>query len=120
MKKTALIIGAGPGLSASLSRLCASQGMKVALAARNIKKLESLSEETNASLHPCDASDIDSVQKLFSIIDKEMGTPDLVVYNPSARVRGPIQELDPHATKKALEILVLVHSSSLKKQPNAC
>ena len=104
MKKTALIIGAGPGLSASLSRLCKSQGMKVALAARNIEKLESLSEETNASLHPCDASDIKSVRKLFSAIDKEMGTPDLVVYNPSARIRGPIQELDPQATKKALEI----------------
>ena len=104
MKKTALIIGAGPGLSASLSRLCTKQGMEVALAARNIKKLKSLSQETNASLHACDASDIDSVGKLFREIDKSMGTPDLVIYNPSARVRGPIQELDPQAAKKALEI----------------
>jgi NAD(P)-dependent dehydrogenase (short-subunit alcohol dehydrogenase family) len=104
MKKTALIIGAGPGLSASLARLCTRRGMKVALAARNIKKLKTLSDETNASIYTCDASDIDSVSKLFLAIDEDIGTPDLVVYNPSARVRGPIQELDPQATKKALEV----------------
>ena len=97
MKKTALIIGAGPGLSASLARLCTGRGMKVALAARNIKKLKTLSDETNASIYTCDASDIDSVSKLFLAIDEDIGTPDLVVYNPSARVRGPIQELDPQA-----------------------
>jgi NAD(P)-dependent dehydrogenase (short-subunit alcohol dehydrogenase family) len=104
MKKTALIIGAGPGLSASLARLCTGRGMKVALAARNIKKLKTLSDETNASIYNCDASDIDSVSKLFLAIDEDIGTPDLVVYNPSSRVRGPIQELDPQATKKALEV----------------
>ena len=104
MVKSVLIIGAGPGLSASLARLCSKQGMKVALAARNIAKLEELSKETNASLYSCDASSISDVQKLFHDTDHSIGTPDLVVYNPSARVRGPIEQLDAKATKKALEI----------------
>ena len=104
MVKSVLIIGAGPGLSASLARLCSKQGMKVAIAARNIAKLEELSKETNASLYSCDASSISDVQKLFHDTDHSIGTPDLVVYNPSARVRGPIEKLDAKATKKALEI----------------
>ena len=39
---TALIVGAGSGLSASLARLFASNGMKVALAARSTEKLAAL------------------------------------------------------------------------------
>ena len=38
-KETALIIGAGEGLSASLARLFAGEGMRVALAARKTEKL---------------------------------------------------------------------------------
>ena len=41
--KTALIVSAGDGLSASLARLFTNNGMKVALAARNTAKLKSLS-----------------------------------------------------------------------------
>ena len=46
MNESALIIGAGSGLSASLARLCASKNMTVILAARNINKLKELKEET--------------------------------------------------------------------------
>ena len=47
MSESVLIVGAGAGLRASLARLCNSNGMKVVLAARNIKKLDSLKEEIN-------------------------------------------------------------------------
>jgi len=104
MTESVLIVGAGPGLSASLTRLCSKRNMKVILAARNIKKLKNLSEETGATLKICDASEIDSIKNLFKELDQEIGTPNLVIYNPSARVRGPIQDLDPIDTKKALEI----------------
>ena len=53
MSNSVLIVGAGQGLSASLARQCAHDGMSVALAARNIDKLEDLAGETNASLHKC-------------------------------------------------------------------
>lgn len=103
-QKSALIVGAGAGVSASLARLCAADGMRVALAARNIDKLADIASETGAALHQCDASQIDQVESLFAATDAAMGTPDLVVYNPSARVRGPIADLDPQAAQDAINI----------------
>ncbi len=75
----------------------------MALAARNPDKLADLAAETGAKIHQCDASQIDQVAALFDATDASIGTPDMVVYNPSARVRGPITELDPAATKAAIE-----------------
>ena len=92
MGNSVLIVGAGLGLSAALARLCARDGMTVALAARNIDKLETNAAETRASLHQCDASDADEVARLFADLDDTIGSPELVVYNPSAPVPGPIQD----------------------------
>lgn len=96
----ALIVGAGPGLSASFARLLARSGHKVALAARRTDKLAALATETGASLHACDAADPASVAALFAAIPE----PQVVVYNPSYRVRGPFVELDPAEVAKSLQI----------------
>ena len=104
MKETALIVGAGPGLSSSLTTLLIRNDFRVALAARNIDKLSTLEETLNVDVYPCDASSIDQVRSLFQTLDKTLGTPDLVIYNPSARVRGGIVEVDPEDTQKAINI----------------
>ena len=104
MAQSALIIGAGAGLSASLARLCAQQDMQVALAARDSSKLGDLAAETNAHLFTCDVADADQVTRLFAAVDAAIGTPDLVVFNPSARLRGPITDLDPDAAREAVLI----------------
>ena len=104
MSSSALIIGAGSGLSAALARRCAAGGMTVTLAARTGEKARDVAAETGASLHLCDAASIDAVERLFTDIDAEIGTPDLVVYNPSARVPGPITDLDAAAARAALDV----------------
>jgi len=104
MKRSALIVGAGAGLSSSLALQCANLGMEVALAARNIEKLDDLSAKARASLHQCDASKVEDVNRLFEDLDEKKRTPELVVYNPSARLKGAIETLDPEKTKEALEI----------------
>ena len=104
MKETALIVGAGPGLSSSLTTLLIRNDFRVALAARNIDKLSALEKTLNVDVYPCDASSIDQVRSLFQTLDKTLGTPDLVIYNPSARVRGGIVEVDPEDTQKAINI----------------
>jgi NAD(P)-dependent dehydrogenase (short-subunit alcohol dehydrogenase family) len=101
---TALIVGAGPGLSASFARLCAHAGMNVALAARHTDKLAELCADTHASAHACDARDPQAVAALFEAVEARHGAPDLVVYNASARERGPVTELDPEAVRHALEV----------------
>ena len=77
---------------------------KVSIAARNTEKLSKLAEKTDAEVYRCDAGSIEEVQSLFQKLDKNLGTPNLVVYNPSARVRGGIIEVDPLETQKALNI----------------
>lgn len=99
----ALIIGAGAGLSASLARLFAAKGLKLALAARDTGKLAALGKETGASIHACDSADHGQVAALFATLDAG-GAPDVVVYNPSARVRGPLIDLDPQAVAHAVQV----------------
>ena len=104
MTKKVLIVGAGFGLSYSLARLFHDEGMQITLAARNINKFKDLNTEIKAILYNCDVSVIEEVKKLFVNLDKQKFIPDLVIYNPSSRVRGPIGELNPNEVKKALEI----------------
>ena len=104
MNESVLIVGVGSGLSASLARLCASKDMKVVLVARNIDKLQDLKEEINAQTYKCNSSDIESVSNLFKETDKTIGTPNLVVYNPSVRLKGSITELDPKQTQEAINV----------------
>ncbi|MBS38058.1 MAG: oxidoreductase [Thiotrichales bacterium] len=99
--KHALIVGAGPGLSASLARLFSSEGMTVSLAARSIDDLADLCSETEAKAFTCDTTSADDVDALFAALDSD---PDVVVYNPSARVRGPFIEIDREATKQAIMV----------------
>jgi NAD(P)-dependent dehydrogenase (short-subunit alcohol dehydrogenase family) len=97
----AVIVGAGSGLSASLARLCAVQGMKVVLAARNPDKLADLVKETKATAIACDATKPAEVKALFDAVAKQ-GVPDLVVFNAGYRTRGPFVELDPIEVEKTL------------------
>jgi NAD(P)-dependent dehydrogenase (short-subunit alcohol dehydrogenase family) len=103
---SALIVGAGTGLSASLARLFHREGkMKIGLAARNVDKLASLAKETSAQTFACDASNPDDVDRLFETMDKALsGSPDVVVYNASGRLRGPFIDLDRDAVHQALNI----------------
>ena len=79
MRENALIIGAGLGLSASLARLLTKNNFNVAIAARNIEKLENLKIETNSKVFQCDASNIEDVENLFIQSDKLLGAPNLVI-----------------------------------------
>lgn len=104
--KHALIIGAGSGLSASLARLFHKNGLRVSLAARTTDDLAPLAGETGASVHTCDAGNHADMVNLFNALDAD-GAPDVLVYNPSARVRGMLLELDPTAVQEAVQITAM-------------
>jgi NAD(P)-dependent dehydrogenase (short-subunit alcohol dehydrogenase family) len=101
---TALIVGAGEGLSASLARLFAQEGLRIALAARHIEKLGALCSETGASAFACNATDPDEVERLFGAVERELGAPDVVVYNASARARGAFIDLVPADVAQAIAV----------------
>jgi NAD(P)-dependent dehydrogenase (short-subunit alcohol dehydrogenase family) len=104
MVKSALIVGVGNGISASFARLLAGENCKVALAARATDKLADLAKATGASLHGCDATDAAQVVALFDQVEKVLGVPEVVLYNASARARGPIVDLDPADVDNAMRV----------------
>jgi NAD(P)-dependent dehydrogenase (short-subunit alcohol dehydrogenase family) len=102
--RTALIVGAGSGISASVARRLSAIGVKVGLGARNIQKLQPIIAETGASAFAVDASDAESVKRLFEHMSERVGEPEIVVYNAGSRAQGPLADLDPDTVQKALAI----------------
>ncbi len=102
--ETALVVGAGSGLSASLARLFAKEGMRVALAARDTAKLASLVKETGAFAIACDAAEAEQVEAMFAALEAKWGVPDLIVYNAGHRARGPLVSLDPKEVERTIRV----------------
>jgi len=101
---TVLVVGAGQGLSAALTRRFRSSGANVAIASRSKEKLEPLAQETGARAFACDASQPSAVSKLFADVEARVGTPNVVIYNPSGRVRGSFVDLDPIEVERSLAV----------------
>ena len=102
--RIALIVGAGSGISASVARALAADGVKVGLAARDADKLAPLADEIGAMRFQVDATDPAAVASLFEQAEARLGEPDIVLYNASGRTRGPIAELDPEAVRESLSV----------------
>jgi NAD(P)-dependent dehydrogenase (short-subunit alcohol dehydrogenase family) len=102
--RTALIIGAGPGISASLARQLAAEGLQVGLAARDTAKLAGIVGETGATAFAADATDPAAVAALFKAMDERLGEPDVVIYNASARAPGSLLDIDPEAVRQSLHV----------------
>ncbi|WOD09840.1 SDR family NAD(P)-dependent oxidoreductase [Pseudomonas sp. NyZ704] len=88
--EVALIVGAGPGISASCARLLAANGFKVAIAARTATKPVMLELAQNAAIHcySCDAGNASEVEQLFSAVRADLGAPTLVIHNIDGRSAG--------------------------------
>ncbi|MFM9846207.1 MAG: SDR family NAD(P)-dependent oxidoreductase [Hyphomicrobiaceae bacterium] len=104
MSRTALIVGAGSGISASVARALVRDGYKVALAARKTDKLKALAQETKATLIEADATDAGQVKVMFARAEEDLGALDVVLYNASFRTRGPFIDLDPADVARTLQV----------------
>ncbi len=102
--EVAVIVGAGQGLSAALARMLAEEGARVVLAARDVDKLSALLADTGARAVACDASEPEQVDALFADVDAAEGAPDLVIFNPSRRVPGPLVDIDPEQVAASLMV----------------
>lgn len=102
--RTALLVGSGPGISASVARSLSASGIEVAVAARDAAKLVPLAAEIGGAAFAVDATRPDQVEALFAEVEERIGVPEIVLYNASGRVRGPLVDIDPHEAKAAIEI----------------
>jgi NAD(P)-dependent dehydrogenase (short-subunit alcohol dehydrogenase family) len=103
MAEVALIVGAGPRVGAETARLCAAEGMRVAAATRSAPKWDVAAIGGRA--YGCDATKRDDIERLFAAVTKDLGAPDLVLFNPAARVVGPIESIDPKDAARPMAIL---------------
>ncbi|MCG8510787.1 MAG: SDR family NAD(P)-dependent oxidoreductase [Rhodospirillales bacterium] len=93
--ETALIVGAGPGLGSALARCLADDGMNVAVASRDPSRHNALISDIESSgaaarAFACDTTNEDQVRKLFADVARDLGDPNLVVFNAGAFVREEI------------------------------
>jgi NAD(P)-dependent dehydrogenase (short-subunit alcohol dehydrogenase family) len=102
--RTALIVGAGSGISAAVGRGLRAEGLEVGLAARNVEKLRALEKETGAHTFAVEAASPESVAALFRTATDRIGDIDIVLYNAAARLAGSLVDLDPSAVQKALAV----------------
>ena len=104
----ALIVGGGPGISASCARLFAANGMSVAVAARDPEKpvLRTLETAHGVRRYACDASNPASVERLFADVMRDLGSPTLVVHNIDGRVPDvfgkTITEVEPDMVRQTI------------------
>ncbi len=105
----ALIVGGGPGISASCAKLFAANNIRVAVAARNPDKpvLKALESLHGVSLYPCDAANPEDIERLFATVVQDLGRPTIVVHNIDGRVpevfRKSVTEVDAHAVLATLQ-----------------
>ena len=105
--RSALIIGAGPGVSSSVARKLREADIPVVVASRHPERLSALANETGVVTLGVDAADGRQIERLFAETDARIGPPEIVVYNPSARVRGPIADLDPDEVERAIAVTAI-------------
>lgn len=99
-KPIAVILGVGNGLSAAVARALAPN-YRLVLGSRRLEGTKALAAECDAEAQQLDASDPAGVAALFDGLD---AAPRVAIYNPSARVRGPLVDLDPEEVRRAVEI----------------
>jgi len=82
--RSALVVGVGPGLGAALARRFARAGLRTAIAARSLSRLDDLAREIDGRAYGCDATDEDQVTALIERVEAEIGALALVAYNAGA------------------------------------
>ena len=90
----AVVVGVGPGLGSAVARRFAAAGMKVAVARRRAEELAGLATEIGGKAYQCDVTEQDSVEAMFAAIDRDLGVPQVAVYNAGAYKPGGILEIE--------------------------
>jgi NAD(P)-dependent dehydrogenase (short-subunit alcohol dehydrogenase family) len=106
-KKVCVVVGVGPGNGAAFARRFASAGYAVALLARRTDLSAKLASELpGARAYACDVSDEASVKNAFASIAKDLGDPDVVVYNAGSGTFGTVEDIDAKALEDAFRVNV--------------
>jgi NAD(P)-dependent dehydrogenase (short-subunit alcohol dehydrogenase family) len=106
--KVALVTGAGRGLGRTMACALAAAGADVAVAARTVAELESLSAEIEgigrrSVVVPLDVTDEGSCEAAVAAAGEALGSLDILVNNAGINVRKPVLELSIEEYARVLD-----------------
>jgi len=98
-RPVAVVVRVGAGLGAALARRFAS-GYRVAMLARGEEYLTSLAKEIESTggralVVPADVSQEKQIEEAFAAIRRELGAPEVLLYNAAMRPFGRLMETKP-------------------------
>lgn len=105
-RAVAIVAGVGAGLGWAVVKRFAEAGMQVVAAARTPAKLEPLARDAgfDVRLEACDVTQESDVARLFTMLERELGVPDVAVFNAGAYERGAILDLTPESFERCWRI----------------
>ena len=106
--KSVLITGASSGIGRAAARAFSREGMRVALTARSVDKLQSLADELpgEALVLPADLAVPEEVDGLIEATIAKLGRLDALFANAGIYIAGDIIDGDPDAWDKLLALNV--------------
>ena len=100
-----VISGVGPGTGSALVRRFAAGGYRVAMLARNAERLADLAGQVpSAKAYVCDVSDQSQVNATMDAVEREMGTPSVLVHNAVGGAWGSFMEIDPAVLNRNFQV----------------
>ena len=118
--KVALVTGASSGIGEAIARALSGAGLKVALAARRVERLETVVSELKqhgqeAMAVPADMSDEASIKAMFAAVRKQWGGVDVSVHNAGTGAMSAFADGEPESWRSILDINVLAVSLCCKE-----
>ncbi len=111
--KVAVVAGVGPGTGASLARRFHAEGYALALLGRDPAFGNTLAAELggvepgSATAYACDVGDPNAVTKAVAAIRRDLGDPDVLLFNASLGAFGGIEAITPAQFEAAWRVTTL-------------
>ncbi|NQT36837.1 MAG: SDR family oxidoreductase [Planctomycetes bacterium] len=106
--KAALVTGGGSGIGLGIARALAAGGCRVAIAGRNLQRLQEAAEDGSHPpllVHAVDVADRQDVDGLLVWFREELGPPDILVNSAGINVPNrAMAELDPEQWDQMIAI----------------
>jgi NADP-dependent 3-hydroxy acid dehydrogenase YdfG len=107
-RRIGVVTGASSGIGAAIARACGEQGWTVALGARRLDRLTDVENAIAAAggraySHALDVTDAASIDEFFTAVERDVGSPDLVVNNAGIGIPGRLHEVAIEDLRRELE-----------------
>ena len=100
-----VVTGVGPGTGTALARRFAKGGYRVALLARNEQRIAELAQALPGSkAYVCDVSDPAQIDATLDAVERDLGTPSVLVHNAVGGAFGSFLDIDPQILNRNFQV----------------